>query len=100
VVPPEYAGFADPCGLLCNVPPRASQSLRVFGQPINGSQMDAVRVGAQHAVESLWKDRYHAATVDEKPCQYGMILTLFNSGTVGRPVTALRFPSTRSSRRP
>ncbi|HUB20518.1 MAG TPA: hypothetical protein VL990_17895 [Acidobacteriaceae bacterium] len=53
--------------------------------------MDAVRVGAQNAVESLWKDRYHAATVDEKPCQYGMILTLFNSGTVGRPVTALRF---------
>jgi len=47
--------------------------------------MDAVRVGAQHAVESVWKDRHHAATVDEKSCQYGMVLTLFNSGTLDRP---------------
>jgi hypothetical protein len=56
--------------------------MRVFGQPVRPSQMEGIRIGAQHMVESLWKDRYHPATIDGKPCQYLMFLHLYKSGTV------------------
>ncbi len=57
--------------------------IRVFGPPVRPSQIEGIRIGAQHVVESLWKDRFHPATIDGKPCQYVMFLHLYNSGTVG-----------------
>jgi len=57
--------------------------VRVFGQPLLSGQTQGISIGAQSVVESLWKDRYHPAMVDGKPCQFVMVVTLYNPGAVG-----------------
>jgi hypothetical protein len=56
--------------------------MRRFGQPVGPAQWRPLGVLARDIVESLWKDRFHPALVDGKPCQYTKNMTFWTTPIV------------------
>jgi hypothetical protein len=82
-VPPEVQIYTIAVIDRQGVPREAEMSgIRRFGRPVSPAQFGALATIAQHAVESLWKDRYHPTLIDGKPCQFIMSLAIWTTPTI------------------